>query len=135
VNSKLRRTIPIAITVLALPALALAASPQKGKTYIGVKGGGASTLQQKFSIKISSSGKTADIKIYCGTGRAPSTLRKVTISKGRFTAWKHSGSATVWRLTGRFTSSTKATATYTNAVYCGGKSDGTVKLALKTTPN
>ena len=124
----------VAVVALAVPAVALAASPQKGKTYVGTKGGGATSVQKKISLKVSTSGKTATITVYCGNGSGTSVLRKIAIKKGHFEARKHTGSITLWKLKGRFTSSTQATAYFNNGVYCDGKSDGNVVLALKTTP-
>jgi hypothetical protein len=134
VTSKLGRTTLIAIVALALPALALAASPQKGKTYIGTKGGGTTSVSKKVSLKVSSSGKTGQASLYCGSARTPSTTPKFKITKGKFTATKKTGSITLWSLThGKFTSSSKATARLNVVTTCDGKSDGPITLNLKTT--
>ena len=132
--SRLRNAALLTMAVLAVPALALAASPTKGGTYVGTKGGGTTSVQKKLSLKVSSSGKTATITVYCGTASGTSVLRQVAIRNGRFEARKHTGSITLWKLKGRFTSSTKATAYFNLVSYCDGKSDGTVTLKLKTTP-
>ena len=135
VTSRLRRTVPIAVVVLAVPALALAASPKKGATYVGEKGGGTTSLIKKVSIRVGDSGKTARAFLYCGTGRASNQTPRFNIRNGRFTATKKVGSVLVWSLThGRFTSSTKAKAYLNVNSVCDGKSDGNIALTLKTTP-
>jgi hypothetical protein len=135
VNSKVRRTIPIAVVVLAVPALALAASPKKGATYVGQKGGGATSLVKKVSVRVGESGKTARAFLYCGTGRASNQTPRFKIKNGRFTATKKVGSVLVWSLThGKFTSSTKAKAYLNVNSVCDGRSDGNITLTLKTTP-
>jgi len=132
---KPRIAVALGMIVLAIPALALAATPKKGATYVGTRGGGAKSIQKKLSLKVSGSGKTLTINLYCGTGRAPDTVRKVAISKGHFQYRKHTGSVTEWTLKGHFTSATKATALFNNVVFCDGKSDGNIALSLKTTPS
>jgi hypothetical protein len=135
VNSTLRRAVPIALVALAVPALALAATPQKGKSYVGTKGGGTSSVVKKISVKVSSSGKTGRAFLYCGTSRTPSGSPTFKIAKGKFTAKRKTGSITLWSLTsGKFTSSSKATARLNVVTICDGKSDGTITLNLKTTP-
>ena len=136
-TSKLRRTIPIAVALLAVPAVALAASPKKSATYVGTKGGGTSSIVKKVSVKVSSSGKTGQAFLYCGSSRTPSGSPKFKISKGHFTATKKTGSITLWSLThGKFTSSSKATARLNVVTICDGKSDGSITLNLKkATPN
>ena len=135
-NSTFRRTTLVAIVALALPALALATSPKKGATYVGQKGGGTSSVVKKISVKVSSSGKTGQAFLYCGSSRTPSGSPKFKITKGHFTVSKKTGSVTLWSLThGKFTSSSKATARLNVVTICDGKSDGTITLNLKTTPS
>jgi hypothetical protein len=134
---KLRITATLGMAALAIPALALAASPKKSATYVGQKGGGTSSVVKKVSIKVSSSGKTAQAFLYCGSSRTPSGSPKFKITKGKFTVSKKTGSITLWSLThGKFTSSSKATARLNVVTICDGKSDGSITLNLKTaTPN
>jgi hypothetical protein len=135
VNSKLGRSLVVAVAALAVPALALAASPKKGETYVGEKGGGATSLIKKVSVKVSSSGKTGQAFLYCGSGRAPSGSPKFKISKGRFAVRKKTGSLLIWSLThGKFTSANKATAYLNVNAICDGKSDGNITLNRKVTP-
>jgi hypothetical protein len=132
---KLQIAAALGMVVLAVPALALAASPKKGATYVGQKGGGTSSLIKKISIKVSSSGKTGRAFLYCGSSRTPSGSPKFSIKKGRFTVSKKTGSVTLWSLThGHFTSSSKVSAHLNVVTICDGKSDGPITLNLKTTP-
>jgi hypothetical protein len=132
---KPRIVAALGMAALAVPALALAASPKKGATYVGQKGGGSSIIK-KVSLKVSSSGKTGQAFLYCGTGRAPSGSPKFKITKGRFTVSKKTGSVTLWSLThGHFTSSSKVSAHLNVVTICDGKSDGPITLNQKTTPS
>jgi hypothetical protein len=132
---KPRTAAALGVAALAVPALALAASPKKGATYVGQKGGGSSIIK-KISLKVSSSGKTGQAFLYCGTGRAPSGSPKFKIKKGRFTVSKKTGSVTLWSLThGHFTSTSKVSAHLNVVTICDGKSDGPITLNLKTTPS
>jgi hypothetical protein len=131
--SKPRTAAALGMVALAVPALALAATPKKGATYVGQKGGGSSSLIKKVSVRVSSSGKTGQAFLYCGSGRAPSGSPKFKISKGRFTVRKKVGSILVWSLThGKFTSANKATAYLNVNSICDGRSDGNITLNLKT---
>jgi hypothetical protein len=134
VNRATRRIAIFLATALALPALALAASPKNGATYVGQKGGGTSSVVKKVSIKVSSRGKTGQAFLYCGSSRTRSGSPKFKITKGHFAASKKTGSITLWSLThGKFTSSSKATARLNVVTICDGKSDGNITLNRKTT--
>jgi hypothetical protein len=133
VTTASRRIAITSAALLAVPAVALAASPKKGATYVGEKGGGSTSLEKKVSVRVSSSGKTGQAFLYCGSGRAPSGSPKFKIKKGRFTVRKRTGSLTIWSLTrGKFTSANKATAYLNVNAICDGKSDGNITLKLKT---
>jgi hypothetical protein len=125
----------VALVALVVPALALAASPKKGATYVANKPQTPNSVSKKVSIKVGKSGKTARALFYCGTGRAPDTSPRFNIKKGRFSVAKKTGSITLWSLThGHFISSTKATAYLNVVTTCDGRSDGNITLKLKTTP-
>lgn len=124
-----RRTAPVALVVsLVMGSVALAASPQKGATYVGTRGGGTTSVVKKVSLKVAASGKSATALLYCGVGRQPSGAPRFAIAKGHFRAVRKTGSVTLWTLTGHFVSKTQAEATLNVVTTCDGKGG---KITLK----
>jgi hypothetical protein len=122
-----------AITALAtvgLYATAEAANPVKGATYVGSRGGGTSSLIKKVSLKVTADGTSATALLYCGTARQPSGAPRFKIANGRFRAVRKTGSITLWTLSGRFVSRTKAVATLNVVTTCDGKG-GSISLLKK----
>ncbi len=115
--------------MVAFTAVALAAHPKKGGVYKGVIT--SSPFQLTVRITVSSTGKKLTFTYLCGTGRAPTTARRVPIdTKGHFA---HNdtlnGNVLVWRMSGHFISATKAFVAI-KETNCGG-SNGATTLTLK----
>jgi hypothetical protein len=112
--------------MLAITAVALAVNPKKGGTYTGTKPG---VVEKKLSLKVASNGKTAIANLYCA-GKHVSTMKGVAIAKGKFTGLKGKPSFPIWKLSGKFTSSTTAKATAKLTAICdGGRAVITLTLA------
>lgn len=127
----LRHTAPMAlIGSLVVVSVALAASPQKGGTYVGTRDGGTTSLSKKVSLKVASNGKSATALLYCGSGRAPQGAPRFAITKGHFRAVRKTGSITLWTLTGDFVSKTQAVVKLNAVTACDGKG-GKITLNLK----
>ncbi len=116
------------VTVLALPAAALAASPTRGGRYDGVTSGTAQ-VTKRLVVKVAPNGATATAQLYCGTGRGPTGVPRFKITHGRFTAARHQGTILIFSLKGRFTTRTSATVLLHSGVFCDGKS-ATIKVKL-----
>jgi hypothetical protein len=113
--------------MLAITAVAFAVNPKKGGTYTGTKTGGA--IEKRLSLKVASNGKTAIANLYCA-GKHVSTMKGVAIAKGKFTGLKGKPSFPIWKLSGKFTSSTTAKATAKLTAICdGGRAIITLTLA------
>jgi hypothetical protein len=113
--------------VLLITAVAFAVNPKKGGTYTGTKPDGA--IEKKLSLKVASNGKTAIANLYCA-GKHVSTMKGVAIAKGKFTGLKGKPSFPIWKLSGKFTSSTTAKATAKLTAICdGGRAVITLTLA------
>jgi hypothetical protein len=111
----------------ALPGLVGAATPRKGKSYVGELSENASRISKRVVLKVSSSG-TGRVRLECG-GTRIGVSSKFAIENGRFTAKKTTGSLLVWRLRGRFSSRDKAGAKLYLPAACDGKG-GKVTLTL-----
>jgi hypothetical protein len=125
-----RRTL-IAISSLALAiaaAPALAAAPKKGGAYVGELPETAARLEKRVVLKVSPAGTTGRVRLACGATRV-GVSSKFDIVKGKFTAKRQTGSLLVWRLTGKFSSATKAKAKLYLPAACDGKG-GKVTLEL-----
>ena len=119
----LKRRVLIAISLLALTiaaAPALGAAPKKGGAYVGELPETAARLEKRVVLKVSPSGTTGRVRLACGQTRV-GVSSKFDIVKGKFVAKRQTGSLLVWRLTGRFTSSTKAKAKLYLPAACDGK--------------
>lgn len=110
--------------ILLVTAVALAANPKKGGVYSGIQKGGA--VSHRVTLKVAKNGKTASANLFCA-GTLSSTMKKIAISKGKFSGIKKNGSVVIWRLKGKFTSKTTASARLTLTAVCDG---GIHRIAL-----
>ena len=115
-----RILIPITFLLLLAPATALGEAPQKGGAYVGELPETAARLEKRVVLKVSPSGKTGRARLACGDTRV-GVSSKFDIVKGKFTAKRQTGSLLVWRLTGKFSSRTKATAKLYLPAACDGR--------------
>lgn len=126
-----RRLILAGLLVVALGATAgivAAATPKKGKSYVGTITGTLSRVEKRVVLKVSSSGDTGRVRLECGGTRFGLSSR-FEIANGKFTALKKTGSLLVWRLRGKFTSSETAKAKLYLPATCDGKG-GKITLQL-----
>jgi hypothetical protein len=122
--------VPLAAAMLVVAVAALAGLPKKGATYEGtIK---SSPFPMTINIGVSKDGKKLQhFTYFCGTGRAPTIVFGIPVdSTGHFKYTKKTGSVVVWKMAGRFVSSTKAFVSL-NSVACGG-SKGSATIPLKT---
>lgn len=126
----LRAVVLAVLGALLVPVAALSATPEKGRTYVGTRGGGSTSVTKKVSLKVAADGHTATALLYCGSARQPSAMPRFAIRDGRFKAAKKQGSITLWTLSGTFTSKTKAVATLHPVTTCDGKG-GPITLLAK----
>ena len=121
-----------ALSTVLLAAAAPAAPPTKGGVYQGeLFATSAVALPKKVRLVVTRTGTSARVIWWCGTGRAPSTLRIQIAADGTFKGKSNVGSLTVWAIKGRFVSATKARAALQLKATCDGKG-GTVNLALQS---
>ena len=118
----------LALAAFAFPAMVGAAAPKKGASYTGELKETQSRGSKRVVLKVSSSGKTGRVRLEC-SGTRFGVSSKFSISKGKFTAKKTTGSLLVWRLRGGFSSSQKATAKLYLPAACDGKG-GKITLTL-----
>ena len=118
----------LVVAVGATAATALAASPKKGRSYVGELPETAARLEKRLVLKVSASGTTGRARLACGDTRV-GLSSKFEISKGKFVAKRQTGSLLVWRLTGKFTSKSTAKAKLYLPAACDGKG-GKVTLEL-----
>jgi hypothetical protein len=119
------------LTAAVLAASAFAAPPKKGGVYQGVLfETSAVALQKKVRVVVDKTGKNARVIWWCGTGRAPSTIRVKIAPDGTFKATSNVGTLTVWGVKGRFVSATKARMALQLKTICDAKG-GTVNLELQ----
>jgi hypothetical protein len=126
----MRRSIIALLLVLAIgatAAIAVAASPKKGHSYVGELPGTLSRVSKRVVMKISDKG-IGRVRLECG-GTRSGLSSKFTFDKGKFTALNKTGSLLVWRLRGRFVSSSTAKAKLYLPASCDGKG-GTITLQL-----
>ncbi len=115
-------SLVVAALLATYATAALAANPTKGATYVADSPGGATRGEMKISMRVASSGKSATVKVYCGSATVPQNAPRFAITGGRFRVVKKSGpSLILWTLSGHFVSSTKATATLNMVRTCDGK--------------
>lgn len=117
----------LALAAFVLPSVVAAAAPKKGRSYTGTLSETGSRISKRVVLKVSSSG-TGRVRLECG-GTRIGVSSKFSITKGKFTAQKTTGSLLVWRLKGKFTSSQKAKAKLYLPAACDGKG-GKITLAL-----
>ncbi|HEY5872555.1 MAG TPA: hypothetical protein VIT46_04900 [Gaiellaceae bacterium] len=129
----MRRFIGLAamLAAVAIAGTALAAPPTKGGVYQGeLFATSAVALPKKVRLVVTKTGTSARVIWWCGTGRAPSTLRIQIAPDGTFKGTSNVGTLTVWAVKGKFVSATKARLALQLKVICDGKG-GTVNLELK----
>lgn len=131
----MRRFLVVSVVALlstvALAAAASAAPPTKGGVYEGTLFATSGTaLQKKVRIVVAKTGTSARVLWWCGTGRAPSTLRIQIAADGTFKGTSNVGTLTVWAIKGKFVSPSKARAALQLKAICDAKG-GTVNLELK----
>ena len=107
-----------ALAIAAVPAFAV--GPKKGGTYVGELPETAARLPKRVVMKVSPDGTTGRARLACGKTRV-GVSSKFEISKGKFVAKRSLGSTLIWRLTGKFTSKSKATAKLYLAAQCDNK--------------
>ncbi len=129
----MRRFIGLAamLAAVVIAGTALAAPPTKGGVYQGeLFATSAVALPKKVRLVVTKTGTSARLLWWCGSGRAPSTLRIQIAPDGTFKGTSNVGTLTVWAVKGKFVSATKARLALQLKVICDGKG-GTVNLELK----
>jgi hypothetical protein len=119
------------LSAVVLAGAALSATPTKGGVYEGTlfETSGVA-LQKKVRLVVTKTGTNARVLWWCGSGRAPSTIRIPIAADGTFKATSNVGTLTVWAVKGKFVSATKARMALQLKAICDGKG-GTVNLALQ----
>jgi hypothetical protein len=118
--------VALALVALAAP-IALAVSPKRNASYIGVLSEAAGRLKKRVVLKVAKDG-SARARLECANTRSGLTA-KFAIVKGKFTGKQTVGSTLVWRLQGTFVSKTKARAQLFLHSVCDGKG-GKITLTL-----
>jgi hypothetical protein len=127
----MRRLIIAALligTVGATAGVVVAATPKKGSSYVGTLPETLSRVGKRVVLKVSDKG-TARVRLECGGTRFGLSSKFEVSSSGRFTALYKTGSLLVWRLKGRFVSSSTAKAKLYLPATCDGKG-GKITLQL-----
>ena len=120
------------LSTVVLAAAAPAASPTKGGVYQGeLFATSAVALPKKVRLVVTKTGTSARVIWWCGSGRAPSTLRIQIAADGMFKGTSNVGTLTVWAVKGKFVSATKARMALQLKAICDGKG-GTVNLDLQS---
>ena len=130
----MRRFIGLAamLAAVVIAGTALAAPPTKGGVYQGeLFATSAVALPKKVRLVVTKTGTSARVLWWCGSGRAPSTLRIQIAPDGTFKGTSNVGTLTVWAVKGKFVSATKARLALQLKVICDGKG-GTVNLELQS---
>jgi hypothetical protein len=95
-KSLLISTVVVLSTVM-LAAGAFAAAPKKGGVYQGTLFETSLTaLPKKVRVVVDKTGTSARVVWWCGTGRAPNTLRIRLNAYGTFKGASNVGTLTVW---------------------------------------
>ena len=118
----------LALAAFVLPSVVAAAAPKKGGSFVGNMSETSSRISKRVVLKVSSKGTTGVVRLECG-GTRIGVSSKFSISKGKFTAKKTTGSLLVWRLQGKFSSKEKARAKLYLPAACDGKG-GKITLEL-----
>lgn len=130
-HNRLLIGLVIVLSGLLLVGAAQAALPKKGGVYQGTLfETSTGALPKKVRLVVAKSGASARVLWWCGTGRAPSTIRFPIAADGTFKASNNAGTLTVWAIKGRFVSPTKARVALQLKVICDAKG-GTVNLTLQ----
>jgi hypothetical protein len=106
-----RIALAVLCIAVAVPAIAVAANPQKGGRYTGKSKPILGFKRHTVSIRISSDGQRGTIR-YCGDRRRRAMSAGFRVRKGRFTAKrrerrKGGKRVVVFQATGQFTSRTR----------------------------
>ena len=127
----MRRLIIAVLLVAAIGATAgvvAAATPKKGSSYVGTLPETLARVGKRVVLKVSDKG-TARVRLECGGTRFGLSSKFEVSSSGRFTALYTTGALLVWRLKGRFVSSSTAKAKLYLPATCDGKG-GKITLQL-----
>ena len=125
-------TLVALLGAAVLAAAASAAAPTKGGVYQGeLFATSGVALPKKVRLVVTKTGTSARVIWWCGSGRAPSTLRIQIAPDGTFKGTSNVGTLTVWAVKGKFVSATKARMALQLKAICDGKG-GTVSLALQS---
>jgi hypothetical protein len=124
-------TLAALLGAAVLAGATSAAAPTKGGVYQGeLFATSTVALPKKVRLVVAKSGTNARVIWWCGTGRAPSTLRIQIAADGSFKGTSNVGTLTVWAVKGKFVSATKARMALQLKTICDAKG-GTVNLELK----
>ena len=119
------------IGAVAVVGTAVAAPPTKGGVYQGeLFATSGVALPKKVRLVVTKTGTSARVLWWCGSGRAPSTLRIQIAADGTFKGTSNVGTLTVWAVKGKFVSASKARMALQLKAICDAKG-GTVNLALR----
>lgn len=125
-------SLVVVVSALGIASAAFAAAPTKGGVYQGeLFATSAVALPKKVRLIATKTGRSARVLWWCGSGRAPSTLRVQIAADGTFKGTSNVGTLTVWAIKGRFVSPSKARAALQLKTICDGKG-GTVNLELQS---
>ena len=120
------------IGAVAVVGTALAAPPTKGGVYQGeLFATSGVALPKKVRLVVTKTGTSARVLWWCGSGRAPSTLRIQIAADGTFKGTSNVGTLTVWAVKGKFVSATRARMALQLKAICDAKG-GTVNLELQS---
>jgi hypothetical protein len=112
----------------ATAGVVVAATPKKGGGYVGELKETLSRVGKRVVLKVSTKG-TGRVRLECGGTRFGLSSKFEISSSGRFTAIYKTGSLLVWRLKGRFVSTSTAKAKLYLPAICDGKG-GKITLQL-----
>ena len=119
--------VAAALTLPTAVSAASAADPTKGGLYIGNLAG---EPERRLNLSVSRNGKTATAALFCINERV-GQMRPFPIVGGKFKAEQRRGDVLMWKIAGRFDSSTKATVSVKLVTLCLAKS-GRVTLKLSS---
>jgi hypothetical protein len=128
-RGRVLRVVALVIVLgVSAPLAAFGALPKKGGVYKGtIK---SSPFELGIVMSVAPTGKKMTFTYLCGTGRPPTTVFGVPIdATGHFKWTKMTGSVVVWKMAGRFTS-TSAAFISLNSLACGG-SKGSTTVSLQ----
>ena len=120
------------LSTVALRSRRAGSATTKGGVYQGTLFETSVTaLPKKVRLVVTKTGTSARVIWWCGTGRAPSTLRIQIAADGTFKGTSNVGTLTVWGVKGKFVSATKARMALQLKTICDAKG-GTVNLELQS---